>query len=187
MSLTKSLLLLLRGPTKRSLNHCEAVLHWLQHSFKLHWLYASLFSSPKVALQAVLGGPRHSAYLAPPSSRSRVLSHFCSGSAKIRWVFAHFRKRKFWHPYIFLFLWFSLSLLRARRRGRIQGAHASPPTPFYSKGRRTHWNLSFQQCNLNCFRRVMLCALWPIGWPLTGVKSCVLVWVCVLVRVWVYD
>ena len=37
-------------------------------------------------------------------------------------------------PYIFLFLWFSLSLLRARRCGRIQEAHASPPTRFCVEG-----------------------------------------------------
>ena len=63
----------------------------------------------------------------PPLSRT-VLDHFCSGSEKIRWVFAHFRNDDFDTPYIFLFLWFSFSLLRRSRRGWILEAYAIPPT-----------------------------------------------------------
>ena len=77
----------------------------------------------------VLRGPRRGADLTPPPRRRVFFLHFWSKSQKKRCVFGDFRKRRFGHPVLFLFLWFSFSLLRALRRGRILEAYAIPPTP----------------------------------------------------------
>ena len=71
----------------------------------------------------------------PPSPplppRRRVLSHFCSGSAKKRWVFAHFRKRRFWHPlYLSFSLVFFLSVTGAETRPDSRGSRQSAYPPF---------------------------------------------------------
>ena len=78
-----------------------------------------------MALQAALGGPRHCAYLTPPPSAAGFSATFAPEVQKSV-GFLHISENvDFDTPYIFLFLWFSLSLLRARRRGRILEA-----TPF---------------------------------------------------------
>ena len=55
----------------------------------------------------------------PPSPAAWVLATFRPKSVKIQCVFWYFAKRRFWHPVYFLFLWFSLSLLR---RGDAAGS-----------------------------------------------------------------
>ena len=66
----------------------------------------------------------------PPPAAS-VLATFRPGSVKIQCVFWYFAKRRFWHPVYFLFLWFSLSLLR---RGDAAGSkglrHSADPLEF---------------------------------------------------------
>ena len=60
--------------------------------------------------------------------------------------------RPFDPPYIFLFLWFSFPLLRARRRGRILEAYAIPPTPL-EVAPDFPWIIRFSECHSQRFQR----------------------------------
>ena len=85
----------------------------LQNRIKNHYIFLVNFHCfPKGSW----GGPRHPAELTPPPS-NRVLRHFWSEIVKRLWVFAHFRKRRFWHPvYLSFSLVFFLSITDAETR-----------------------------------------------------------------------
>ena len=59
-----------------------------------------------------------------PTPAAWVLGTFRPGSVKTHCVFTHFKKHRFCHPVYFLFLWFSLSLLR---RGDAAGFNRLTP------------------------------------------------------------
>ena len=147
MSAAKSLLLLFREASRLALNRCAGVLQWLKHSLKQHWLYASLFHRLRLKWPCEQPWQVHAIPPTwPPPPSAQVLGHFCSRSGKTILVFAHFRKRQFWHPlYLSFSLVFFLSVTGAETRPDSRGLRHSAD-PFFSSFS-FHVMIVYQQCS----------------------------------------
>ena len=119
----------LQGDPKRTLGAAFAV--------KIRSKTDTYFWSIFIAFLKVLGRG-YAMTLTWPSLPPHGFWGFRPRSVKIQCVFWYFAKRRFWHPVYFLFLWFSLSLLR---RGDAAGSTT------LTRNRPRHFNLGITHKN----------------------------------------